>query len=392
MVLNNGKDCCGCEACAQACPKNCIVMTTDEEGFVYPSIDRKSCVSCGICQSVCPVLIPKKKTCPIHIYAAYANDNQLRSGSSSGGVFSLLANYVLEQNGMVFGAAFDKDFFVHHISIRSKEELTLLRGSKYVQSRINNAYQDVKAALGKGVPILFSGVGCQIAGLKAYLGKEYEQLYTVDVLCHGVPSPRVWEKYIREQETQFASEVTNVSFRCKDSGWKQYSVKLSFSNGTEYRTPFEKDLFMNCFLSDICLRPSCYACKFRESRSGADLTLGDAWGIQRYMPEMDDDLGTSVVVVNTEKGRKLLDAISAGAEIRPVDAQKALEGNPVYYQSVKCHPKRAKFFASLDAPMEKLVALTRPSFFHRSMSFGKRGVKKVLRILGLKKILETVRR
>lgn len=385
MIVNKTEACCGCEACVQACPRNCISMCVDSEGFAYPIVDGERCIDCGLCRKVCPVLVDQKPSDPEQTYAAYALREEIRGHSSSGGIFSLLAERVLEQQGVVFGAAFAEDFSVHHVKIQRKEELPMLRGSKYLQSRIEGAYSDVKTALEEGIPVLFSGVGCQIAGLKAFLGKEYEHLYTVDVLCHGVPSPELWKKYLREQEALFGADITDVCFRSKNTGWKNFSVKMVFANGKTYSVPFGQDPFMQCFLSNICLRPSCYSCRFRSGSSGADMTLGDAWGIQKQMPDMDDDRGTSVVLVNNQKGKKLWTKIFTQVNEQEGTTDALLRANPVYRKSVSPHPKRTVFFNYTDMTVRELSAMTQPTFTQKWISIGKRIVKKCLRMLGLRK-------
>lgn len=380
IALIDKINCCGCEACVQACALNCITMEVDREGFWYPVVNGTICVNCGACDSACPMLNPKEKPEDISVYAARCVDVGLRQASSSGGVFSLLAEKVLEAGGTLFGAAFGGDFSVFHTMVRKTEELEILRGSKYVQSRIGNTYQQAEQFLKTGNPVLFTGTSCQVAGLKAYLGKEYDKLYTVDILCHGVPSPAVWEKYLQEQEIKNGSKIQDVSFRNKAHGWHRFSMRVQFENEKIYNKIHHDDAFMKLFLENICLRPSCYDCKFRESRSGSDLTIGDAWGIETWMPEMDDDRGTSVVVVNTEKGRQLLAEIQPEAEVCQVDIQRALNSNAVYHKSVKPHPKRDQFFAALEkgAFPQDLVQLCKKPLRRRVLSFGKRVIKKIL--------------
>lgn len=380
IKLKEEKNCCGCEACVQACALNCISMEMDEEGFWYPMVNQGQCVSCGACERACPILNSEEKPEEISVYAARCREDEIRSTSSSGGVFSMLARRILAEGGVVFGAAFEPDFSVHHTLTNTKADLEAMKGSKYVQSRIGDSYRQTEQMLKDNVPVLFTGTPCQIAGLHAFLGKAYGFLYTVEILCHGVPSSAVWKKYLQEREREVRSKVKTVTFRNKDLGWHQYSVHLWFNNKQTYKQIFHEDIFMKLFLKNICLRPSCYDCKFRESRSGADLTIGDAWGIEKWMPEMDDDQGTSVVIVNTEKGRQLMENIQSEAEIRQANAQSALENNPIYYKSVKPHPKRKQFFAAMrnNASMEELVRMCREPLWRSAISLGKKTVKKLL--------------
>ena len=345
----NYKECCGCTACQQICPMQCISMVSDEEGFLYPKIDESICVRCNKCESICPILhpdMPKRKT---EAYIGYAINESIRRSSSSGGVFSLAAEYVLRQNGVVFGAAYDEDFSVHHICIESEEELYKLRGSKYVQSRLENTYVEAKKCLKNDQLVLFSGTGCQIAGLKKYLGTKYDNLLTIDILCHGVPSPKVWHLYLEDKEEKYGSRISYIQQRDKKLGWRKYAIKIQFKNGQEYCVPFSNDKFMNMFLSNINLRPSCHNCQFKSFPRVSDITIGDSWGIQNYMPEMDDDKGTSVILVHTEKGRRVLNEIQKKLIIKMAELDKALPLTADSRISVMKHPNRERFWADLQA-------------------------------------------
>lgn len=379
--LTEKANCCGCGACADICPKRCITMKQDEEGFFYPAVDPARCIDCGLCERVCPIL---KKQAPqpteVKAYAAYAAEDALRAQSSSGGLFTLLAEEILSRGGYVAGAAFDEDLSVRHILVDNVRDLEKLRGSKYVQSRMEDTYLCVKEQLQKGRPVLFTGVSCQVAGLKAYLGKEYENLYTVDVLCHGVPSPKVWEQYLREQEADHREKPAAVSFRDKRTGWRRSSISVKFADGAEYCRPGEENRYMQLFLRDICLRPSCHSCRFKSFPRLSDLTIGDAWGIEKQMPELDDDRGISVVLVNSEKGQKLFNKISFRLVSRQGQLDKLLPPDADSRKSVRPHRNRAKFFAGLEQGknLEQLAVLTRKSGYRRLLSWGKRTLKRLL--------------
>lgn len=377
----NKQDCCGCGACVQICPKHCIALKTDEEGFLYPNVWTDSCVNCGLCRQVCPILAnAAQKHEPEQTLAARAVCDEIRGTSSSGGIFSLLALHVLSRNGVVFGAAFDMDFSVHHVKIETAEQLQHLRGSKYLQSRIEDTYIQARDVLEQGRMVLFSGVGCQIAGLKTFLRKEYQNLYTVDVLCHGVPSPEIWKFCLCSVARNRLGDLESVFFRSKKTGWHNYSSELIFVSGENYCKACTEDAFMRCFLSNICLRPSCHHCHFREGKSGADITLGDAWGIEKWLPELDDDTGASLVLVNSGKGRQLWEEICSQTENRAVDAETALASNMVYKRSVKPHPNRARFFKALNngATMDELLRLTRQPIYKRCICFARNVAKKLL--------------
>lgn len=367
IEISDKKDCCGCSACVGSCPKKCIVLKEDSEGFLYPEVDRESCVECGLCERSCPVLNSKFLTNDIkpEAYAAYVKDEVLRANSSSGGIFSVLAESVLQMGGVVFGAAFDHDFSVKHIAVETSAELERLRGSKYVQSRIENTYEEAKDFLDCGRIVLYTGTACQIAGLKAYLKKTYENLYTLDVLCHGVPSPKLWKKYVAEQEKTHGGTVRQTFFRHKEYGWKMYAVSLEFSNETAYRKKHPEDIFMRLFLANICLRPSCHACKFKGLLRPSDITLGDCWGIEKTMPEMDDDRGTSVVLIHSQKGKALLDSVGEHLVRKKGEADVLLPPTADSRKSVSAHRRRKKFFKELDRDewnIERAEKILRPGF------------------------------
>lgn len=386
IKIAHKKDCCGCGACAQVCPSRCISMQADEEGFLYPAVDEKRCIQCDACQRACPILRGKEPNSEnVAAYAAYSPNEQIREASSSGGIFTVLADWVLRSQGVVFGAAFAEDFSVQHVKVEHTEDLHILRGSKYLQSRIEDTYREASAALEEGRMVLYSGTGCQIAGLKAYLKKDYDDLYTVDVLCHGVPSPLLWQKYLREQEKRFGAVVAQVSFRSKTNGWKSYSMEQQFQNGTNYCKELSQDLYLQCFLRDICLRPSCHSCQFKDFPRVSDLTIGDAWGIGKQMPDMDDDRGTSIVIVNSGKGKQLWEEIRAQTKFEPGDLERLLPSGADSRRSVKPHPRRTRFFAAMNtgASMEELYRLSRKTLPQRMLSFGKRCIKRSLNRLGI---------
>lgn len=382
IKLNQKADCCGCGACAQNCPKKCITMEPDAEGFLYPAVDANSCVECGLCEKACPIL---KNARPepeeVQAFVGYTKDSDLRQDSSSGGIFSVLAQEILSRGGAVFGAAFAEDFSVYHVMIESIDDLHRLRGSKYVQSRIEDTYQQAKSLLEQGKQVLFTGVSCQIAGLKAFLAKEYENLWTVDVLCHGVPSPRVWQRYCREQEVKNGGKLESVFFRDKHSGWRRYSISMAFREGGDYCKQNAADPYMRLFLSDLCLRPSCHSCRFKEFPRQSDLTIGDAWGIEKHMPDMDDDRGTSVVLVNSEKGRRFWAGVENDVISRQGNLDTLLPKSADSRKSVRAHPNRGRFFAAFEqgATVEQLCKLTRKSWHRRLLSCGKRTLKRLLR-------------
>lgn len=349
--LSEKENCCGCGACMQACPKQCITLLPDSEGFSYPKVNDSICIECRACERVCPVIGDNKelKTKSLNkALVAYVKNDELRMSSSSGGIFGLLANYIIDMGGIIVGAAFDDDLMVHHIIVDNKEDLKRLQGSKYLQSRIERTYDLTKQALDKGAKVLFSGTACQIAGLKAFLKKEYSNLYTVDVLCHGVPSPKVWKSYLNWQSKLNNASVESAFFRDKKHGWKVFALLLRFSNKKEYEQIFTKDLYMQLFLKNICLRPSCHHCKFKDLNRPSDITVGDCWGIEQYMPGMDDDKGTSIVIAHTQKGLELFDSVRSKTEYREADVDVILPPSADSRKSVTPHENRRLFFKLLN--------------------------------------------
>jgi coenzyme F420-reducing hydrogenase beta subunit len=342
------QNCCGCYACYNICPPQCIHMQPDVEGFWYPVVEIDECTECGLCEQVCPILenMSAGNYDPL-AYACINNNEAIRLGSSSGGLFTLIAEQVIEGGGVVFGANFNEHFEVEHRCVELKEELVKLRGSKYLQSRISETYKQAKQLLKSGRKVLFTGTPCQIAGLKSYLGKSYDNLLCVDIICHGVPSPEVWKKYIDYRQAKAASAAQRISFRRKDDGWKRYSVSFLFENNTEYRQTLDKDLYMRAFLKNVCLRPSCYACEFKTIHRESDITLADFWGIQSMLPDMDDDKGTSLIFVNSQAGKAMIEQIAVKMQFKDVDINEAVKYNSAAIKSVAPNPNREKFFKEL---------------------------------------------
>lgn len=375
-------DCCGCNACQQICPQKCISMVEDSEGFRYPEVDESRCTSCGLCQKICPVInAPEKDDSIISAYACYSKDSDKRIRSSSGGMFHLLADYVLEQSGIVFGAGFDDGYNVRHMAVADNAELEKLFGSKYVQSDTADTFSQIKQLLNAGNTVLFSGTACQISGLKSFLRKPYEKLITVDVLCHGAPSPLLWSNYLEEMKEIYHSQPEYITFRAKTQGWKQFSMRIEFENGSVYDRTLTEDTFLRLFLNNICLRPSCHDCKFKTLSRDSDISLGDYWGIENTHRDMDDDAGASVVIIHSQKGAELFEAIADGSRYTADDIDRLLPKTMDSRKSVAPHHNRTEFFKKLadGESATSLVKLIEPSLMTRV----KRKLKRVKnRILG----------
>lgn len=343
------RDCMGCHGCANICPKNCISMEMDKEGFLYPKVDYDSCINCNQCINACPIINKKIVDNEPLAYACMNKNEEIRLDSSSGGVFTLVAEHVIDKGGVVFGACFNDSFELEHNYVKTKEDLSKLRGSKYLQSKLGNSYNEVKEFLDLGQIVLFTGTPCQIAGLKSFLGDEiYDNLVTIDIICHGVPSPEVWRKYVEFREKKSNSQAQRIAFRQKNEGWKRYSVSFSFKNNTEYFKILSEDLYMKAFLKDVCLRPSCYDCEFKTLNRQSDITLADFWGIENVLPEMDDDKGTSLIFVNSEIGQDIFNSISINMIFKEVNINEATKYNSAAIKSVPKNPNRDIFFNYLD--------------------------------------------
>ena len=314
-------------------------MKPDMDGFLYPEVDAGKCVNCGLCEKACPVvtLCKKQETLP-DAYAAYTMDQAVRLESSSGGVFSEVAKTVIAQGGAVFGAAYNDSFEVVHICVETEPELVRLRGAKYAQSDLGNTFAQVKQRLDRGQQVLFSGTPCQVGGLKAFLRKDYENLLTVDIICHSVPSPMVWEKYVES-----FGKIKSFNLRAKDTGWSRYRYCHRIDSGDDIKLiPSGDSLYMKLFVGGYINRKSCENCRFKGYSRVSDLTLGDFWGIWDIAPEMDDDKGTSVVLVQSDRGAAVLNQLRDKLVVKTVTLEEASRQNPAMLVSAKPNPKRTE--------------------------------------------------
>lgn len=313
IIISDKKVCCGCSACVHVCPKQCVSFNEDDEGFHYPLVDRERCINCGLCEKVCPMLSRKDEHQILSVFAAKNNNDDVRLKSSSGGIFTILAEAIIDEGGVVFGARFDENWEVMHDYTETKEGIEDFRTSKYVQSRIGNSYIQVRDFLKAGRKVLFSGIPCQIAGLMGFLRKEYANLLTVECVCHSVPSPGVWRSYLNTfllQQRKSKDQITSISFRNKESGWKNYNCSITYNDGTRYLKYREKDMWMQGFVKGLYCRLSCTNCPAKAYTSCADITIGDLWGITQLAPEIDDDKGMCVVLTHTQKAQEKLKIVN----------------------------------------------------------------------------------
>lgn len=403
IKIVNKQDCCGCSACVQRCPKHCITLKEDGEGFLYPHVNSDECIDCGLCEKVCPELHHGERHIPLEVYAAKNKDESIRMQSSSGGIFTLLAEKVIQEEGVVFGAAFDVNWEVMHTYAETMEGLVDFRGSKYMQSRIGTAYQDAEYFLKQGRKVLFSGSPCQIKGLKLFLRKNYDNLIAVDFICHGVPSPKVWREYLKETIARKSGKnsvlsypipckigIDTVDFRSKSTGWKKFRFALTLSetsvegvkNTVLLSSVFSENPFMRAFLADLILRPSCYSCPSKSGRSGSDLTIADYWAIPQVAPEFDDDKGVSLVLVQTEKGKSFYQSLKEKTTFIVTSYQEAQGANGGFKEKTPMHPKRSRFFTEF-AQSDDIIGLIdrtlRIPLYRKLLKKVKNGIKKMLK-------------
>lgn len=379
--IKDKSKCCGCSACFNICPKNAIIMKEDEYGFKYPIVDKEKCINCGLCERVCPILNNKKEENKIEAYACYNKNIDERLNSSSGGIFALLAKEIIKRNGIVFGAAFDKKFDVKHIFIDNEKDLEKLMGSKYVQSDIGNTYKKVKEFLEKGKYVLFSGTPCQIEGLKKYLQKDYDNLYTQDIICHGVPSPKIWQMYLEYRKNLLNDDIKNISFRNKEKSWSLYKLKILF-NKHKYNKIFIDDPYMKLFLQNITLRDSCYDCSFKKKYRESDITLADYWGINKIHKNMNDDKGVSLLVVNSNKGEELFNCINKNIVYEKTDIDEAIKYNPSMIESSSKNKNRDTIMNEInELNFDKVVNkyIPKEKILKRIFVKFKRIIKKIIR-------------
>lgn len=406
ICIKDKVDCCGCASCVQRCPKQCISLTEDTEGFLYPKVDESQCIDCGLCEKVCPLLEVEKAWPPFKVLAAKNLNEEERMCSSSGGVFFLLAGDVIHRGGVVFGAVYDADWEVVITHAETLGAVRPMMGSKYLQARTETAFRDAERYLKQGREVLFTGSPCQIAGLRKFLRKDYPNLLTVDFLCHGVPSPGVWRRYLNEtlvlsarravagKNTVLSSSlnplpaIAGIEFRDKTlHGWKKFSfvVRLESASKADKNSVLLSDIhsdnsFMKGFLSDLYLRPSCYECRCKNGVSHSDLTIADFWGIDRLMPDFDDDKGVGLVLISTEKGFQTFNVLRMDVRESTLEAAKKTNGG--FKERVILPPERVCFFRDFNegTPVSETVErLLKVSLYKRLRRFLKRGLKIFLR-------------
>ena len=367
IKITDKGNCTGCTACYNICPKHSITMLSDHEGFLYPHVNEQSCIECGLCVKVCPILnygdTPKNEV--MSAYAAHHKNKNTWYLSSSGGAFSSIVEYVLENHGVVYGAAYNDDFKVCHERADNNDDALKFRGSKYSQSVLYDIFKDVKNDLSLGKLVMFSGTPCQIAGLQSFLRKDYKNLLTVDLICHCVPSPKVFNDYISFIERKYKKKIVYINMKDKTEGWPVQSPRIYFDDGTTLFGEYDSYLWEKIFYSYLAIRPSCHKCKFSNLNRGGDITVGDYWGVEKIHPEFNHPNGASLVLVNTNKGHKYFTHISNSLDYTNTNAQKALPNTLLY--TTKPNSRRSQFWKDYSKlSFEKLTKkYFEPRFYKR---------------------------
>lgn len=399
LESNIKSECCGCKVCASVCKKKAVSFEYDEEGFWYPKISGEKCVDCGACRKACP--FSKDELLPLkdenQFYAAFSKDDEILEASTSGGAFTHISDYVLENGGVVFGHCYDEKLNVVCIMANSKEQRNLFRGSKYVQSDMGNIYAAIKEKTESGVAVLVSGTPCQIDAVKKYFNEKIpENLVLLEIICHGVPSPKIFQDYILLIEMKKGKKVTDFKFRRKDKGWITPLRMIFYTDGTSCGELLNADAFNNLFQGTDCiLRPSCYSCRYAGNARIADLSIADFWGVEKEEPEMfNDNKGCSLVLVNTEKGRHFFDIVKKNMKIKNIPMSKCASRNLPLTGLPFPRINRKKFFEDykklgLEKSMKKHCFKLEKSFRMRIKRFvirilGKNNVMKIKKILAYK--------
>ena len=356
------EQCCGCNACGDICPKDAITFKVDNEGFWYPHININQCINCGLCEKTCQVIhsieLRENNYPDPNCYVAEHKSIDVVFSSTTGGMFSALAEVMYAQHGYVGGAIHNEDFSVSHFISNKKDDLKRLRRSKDLQSNAEGFYKNVSNILKQGEKVLVCGVPCQIAGLKAFLGKEYENLITVDLVCLGVNSPKVWRKYLDSIEEKYGSKIVETENKSKEYGWHNLTQKFTFENGEEAFDTIGTSSFIKGFIhTHLYCRPSCYECKFKGFPRVADISIGDFWGIEKHDPSQNKNMGTSLVLINTQKGREYFERVKKRIQYKEAPLTWATSGNPALTKSIdKTNVNREEFFSKLDdVPFEQLT-------------------------------------
>ena len=377
----NKKKCTGCTACKNICPTNAIKMIEDEEGFYYPTADKTKCIDCHLCEKVCPInkKIPQIEP-KVYSYTTIKETDLMKA--SSGGAFGDIVNTFFEdENINVYGCIFDKDNNAIHIGVRNKKDIDLFKKSKYVQSNLLDVFKEIKENLNNGEKVIFSGTPCQISGLKSFLNKEYDNLLLIDIICHGVPSQKLLDLYFEEESKLNNSKVKKINFREKvkekNGHFNSRYVKLTFENGKSLIKGLKESTYLKGFQNRLFYRPSCYACIFSKINRLSDITIADAWGIEKIDLNADEHKGVSCIIINTKKGKEVFEKMNGSKKKLPI--QFVIDNNESYTKPTKLHKNREKFFSKLNSDNFGYLVnkYTKRSIFRRGIDFIKRRLTKI---------------
>lgn len=379
IEIKDKKDCCGCWACKNVCPVQCISMPEDAEGFRYPTVDKDKCINCHLCEKVCPIIHaeadkPNEKQ---RAYLLQHNDKEVLLQSASGGAFTAIASWVIRHGGVVFGAAYDKDFQVVHQYVETEKDLQKFRNSKYVQSYTGDALKQVKDFLKQGRMVCYSGTPCQLEGLLRYLRKPYDNLITIDVMCHSITSPKIFRMYVAEMKKKYGDDLSNIMFRDKSPYGYEYSQMSVYKGGKQvYREGVDTDAYLRSFFSDVNVRPSCYDCKFKKQHHLTDFSIWDCFDVYKFSSKLDNDKGVTRILANTEKAQLILKEIQEDTTIMEIPVDEAVSGVHEMLHSVKMSPRRERFFE-----LTKMGGVTPcPLIFRNQHEQGRKNISVLLRV------------
>lgn len=368
ISIKDKTKCCGCNACKSVCPKECITMKPDEEGFLYPSVNIAECINCGACDEICPITNhkPLNQNKPEAFVIRTKNINDLIK-STSGGFSTPIANWVFKNKGKVWTATYDENLNVVHREFdKDSKDFEQTRGSKYVQSDLNSSFIKIKKELENDQLVCFIGTTCQVYGLKYFLKKDYDNLFTVDLVCHGTPSPKLWRKYLDYQQNYYNSKIIDINFRNKTYGYHSGTMMLQFENGKTYKGSARVDYMLKSFFSEISSRPSCYSCEFKQIERISDFTIFDCWHMSELVENIkDDDKGYTNLLIHSQKGKDLFNAIKDEYDVYKVNLEKAIELDGIMVcNSAIPHPKRNEFYSDIDehdlsAHIQKYIKVTK---------------------------------
>lgn len=387
--IDDKAKCCGCTACYNICPKKCISMTEDEEGFLYPIVNTDNCINCDLCNKVCPVINHKETDINKYQTAAimqHKNKDVLKQ-STAGGAFTAIAEYVIQNGGIVFGVEMTENYFVQHTSVENVNDLYKYRNSKYVQSYVGNSFENVRNELNKGILVCFSGTPCQIEGLRYYLQRDYENLILVDVVCRAVPSPGVWKRYI-EMKVSEKGTMKSIRFRDKSLGYQYSTMEMKSADGTVYRGGIESDPWLRMFFSGMIIRPSCSACKFRSRYRNSDFTIWDCFNSYSIEKSFDENIGTTRMLIHSKKGQEIFNKIKTQTDCVLINPDVAVNGVKEMIKSPLINSQHELFFKDYSTmDMNLLISKYYPDSLKVKL---KRKARIILNYFGLDRVIKHI--